>query len=259
MELRKNRIKQTLAAGQVATVVSGITHADDIDAFGAVAEATGVDGVWLEGEHGAVDAADLGNLTRACDIWGITSVVRVNDNHQGLIYRTLDRGAQAVVVPHVNTRAEAANVVAGGKFAPLGLRGMYTSRQYYGVDGYVHRGNDETCLIVLIEDIAAHANLDQILEVDDIDVFFVAPADYAASMGHIGDMGHPDVQEKIEDSIRRHRRGRTGCRHPGHQRGRRRLRGNGSPLRPDRGKGLAAGRRRTVHGQRRQNRLAELK
>ena len=120
MELRKNRIKQTLAAGQVATVVSGITHPDDIDAFGPIAEATGVDGVWLEGEHGAVDAAELGNLTRACDIWGITSVVRVNDNHQGLIYRTGPRRAGGVVVPHVNTRADAENVVAGGKFAPLG-------------------------------------------------------------------------------------------------------------------------------------------
>ena len=203
MELRNNRIKHKLAAGGVATVVSGITHPDDIDAFGPIAEATGIDGVWLEGEHGAVDAAELGNLTRACDIWGLTSVVRVNDNHQGLIYRTLDRGAQAVVVPHVNTRAEAENVVAGGKFAPLGKRGMYTSRQYYGVDGYVHRGNDETCLIVLIEDIAAHANLDEILTVDHIDVFFVAPSDFAASMGHIGETGHPAVKEKIEDSIRR--------------------------------------------------------
>ena len=203
MELRNNRIKHKLAAGGVATVVSGITHPDDIDAFGPIAEATGIDGVWLEGEHGAVDAADLGNLTRACDIWGLTSVVRVNDNHQGLIYRTLDRGAQAVVVPHVNTRAEADNVVAGGKFAPAGKRGMYTSRQYYGVDGYVHSGNDETCLIVLIEDIAAHANLDEILAVEHIDVFFVAPSDFAASMGRIGETGHPAVKEKIEDSIRR--------------------------------------------------------
>lgn len=203
MKLRKNSIKQRLAAGQVATVVTGITHPDDIDAFGPIAAATGVDGIWLEGEHGAVDAAELGNLTRACDLWGLTSVVRVNYNLQGLIYRTLDRGAQAVVVPHVNTRAEAENVVAGGKFAPLGQRGLYTSRQYYGVDGYLRRANDETCLIVLIEDIAAHANLDQILEVEQIDVFFVAQNDFAASMGHIGDLAHPAVRAKIEDSIRR--------------------------------------------------------
>ena len=95
-------------------------------------------------------------------------------------------------------------MVAGGKFAPLGKRGMYTSRQYYGVDGYVHRGNDETCLIVLIEDIAAHANLDEILSPSTTSTCFssLRPT-FAASMGHIGDTGHPAVTEKIEDSIRR--------------------------------------------------------
>ena len=203
MQLRKNRIKHKLANGQVVTVVSGITHPDDIDSFGAIAEATGIDGIWLEGEHGPVDAADLGNLTRACDIWGLTSVVRVNANHQGLIYHTLDRGAQAIVVPHVNNRKEAENVVQGGKFAPVGARGLYASRQYHGVPDFTEHGNDETCLIVLIEDIQAHFNLDEILEVDHIDVFFVAPSDFASSMGYIGNHEHPEVQAKIDDCIRR--------------------------------------------------------
>ena len=89
MAIRPNRVKQKLAAGDIACVVSGFTHPDDIDSFGP----NGFDGVWLEGEHGAVDAAELGNLTRACDIWGMTSIVRINLNEQGLIYRTLDRGA----------------------------------------------------------------------------------------------------------------------------------------------------------------------
>jgi len=199
MELRPNRVRQKLAAGEPAFVVGGVTHADDIDALGPI----GFDGVWLEGEHGGVDAADLGNLTRACDIWGMTSLVRVNRNDQGLIYRTLDRGAQAIVVPHVDTRADAENVVAGGKFPPLGKRGLFTSRQGYGVGDYLARANDETLLIALIEDIEAWGNLDEILEVDGIGVFFVAPSDFAASMGHIGNVGHPDVQEKIEDSLRR--------------------------------------------------------
>jgi len=199
MELRPNRIKQKLDRGEAAFVAGNFTHADDIDAFGPI----GFDGVWLEGEHGGVDAADLGNLTRACDIWGMTSVVRVNRNEQGLIYRTLDRGAQAIVVPHVDSRAEAENMVAGGKFPPLGKRGLFTSRQGYGVRDYLQKANDETLLIALIEDIEAWRNLDQILEVDGIDVFFVAPSDFAASMGHIGDVGHPDVQAKIEDALRR--------------------------------------------------------
>lgn len=197
MQLRSNRIKRKLANGEIAVIVSGLTHPDDIDAIGPV----GFDGAWLEGEHGASDPAELGNLTRACDIWGMTSVARINKNDQGMIYRTLDRGAQAIVVPHVNTRAEAENVVQGGKFAPVGQRGLFTSRQGYGVENYLQVANDETSLIVLIEDIAAYENLDEMLKVDHIDSFFVAPSDFAASMGHIGNIGHPDVQAKIDGSI----------------------------------------------------------
>ena len=199
MKLRPNRIKHKLAEGGTVYVAGGMTHPDDIDAFGP----NGFDGVWLEGEHGPVDAAELGNLTRACDIWGMTSVVRINKNDQGLIYRTLDRGAQGIVVPHVNTKEEAQNLVDGGKFAPIGYRGMYTSRQGFAVPDYVQVANDETLLIVLIEDIVAVRNLDEILTVDHIDVFFVAPSDLATSMGHIGELQHPDVQRTIDDTLAR--------------------------------------------------------
>ncbi|PYO51541.1 MAG: siderophore biosynthesis protein SbnG, partial [Candidatus Rokuibacteriota bacterium] len=115
MSIRPNRLKQRLAAGQVATILGGTNDPDLIDQLGPL----GADGIWLEGEHGGVDYADLGNLTRACDLWGMTSVVRVMDNDYATIYRTLDRGAQGIVVPHVNTRAEAEAVVEAGKFAPL--------------------------------------------------------------------------------------------------------------------------------------------
>ena len=199
MKLRPNRVKHKLANGEIAYVVGGLTHPDDIDASGPA----GIDAMWLEGEHGWVDAAELGNLTRACDIWGMTSIVRINRNDQALIYRTLDRGAQGIVVPHVNTKEEAQNVVAGGKFAPIGQRGMYTSRQGYGVPDYLEVADDETLLIILIEDIIAIENLDEILTVDHIDVFFVAPSDLAATMGHIGDIGNPEVQKTIDDSLAR--------------------------------------------------------
>jgi 4-hydroxy-2-oxoheptanedioate aldolase len=199
MSIRANRVKQKLAAGEVATILAGTNDADLIDQLGPL----GADGVWLEGEHGGVDYADLGNLTRACDLWGMTSIVRVMDNDYATIYRTLDRGAQGIVVPHVNTRAEAEAVVAAGKFAPLGKRGMFTSRLGFGVSDYFHAANDQTLFIVLIEDIAGVRNLDEILKVDHIDVFFVAPSDLATSMGHIGDMGHPEVQKTIDGALAR--------------------------------------------------------
>src|SRR5712664_900674 len=197
MNIRPNKVKQRLAAGQVATILSGTNDPDLIDQLGPL----GADGIWLEGEHGGVDYADLGNLTRACDLWDVTSVVRVMDNDYATIYRTLDRGAQGIVVPHVNTRAEAQAVVEGAKFAPLGKRGMFTSRQGFGVGDYLKTANDQSLLIVLLEDIVAVQNLDEILKVDHIDVFFVAPSDLATSMGHIGDMGHPEVQKTIDGAL----------------------------------------------------------
>ncbi len=106
-------------------------------------------------------------------------------------------------IPHVNTTAEAQNVVAGGKFAPLGQRGLFTSRQGYGVEDYFAKANDETLLMTLIEDIVAVGNLDEILAVDHIDVFFVAPNDLAASMGHIGHIEHPEVQRTINETLAR--------------------------------------------------------
>src|SRR5216110_1297736 len=197
VKIRPNRLRQTLAAGRVATIIGGTNDPDLIDQLGTL----DVDGIWLEGEHGGVDYADLGNLTRACDLWGKTSVVRVMDNDYATIYRTLDRGAQAICVPHVNTRAEAEAVVEAGKFAPLGKRGMFTSRQGFGVGDYLKTANDQSLLIVLIEDIVAIRNLDDILKVDHIDCFFVAPNDLATSMGQIGNMGHPEVQKTVDGAI----------------------------------------------------------
>jgi 4-hydroxy-2-oxoheptanedioate aldolase len=197
VDIRANRVKQALAAGRVATILAGSNDPDLIDQLGTL----DVDGIWLEGEHGGVDYADLGNLTRACDLWGKTSVVRVMDNDYATIYRTLDRGAQGIVVPHVNTRAEAERVVEAGKFAPLGKRGMFTSRQGFGVGDYLKTANDQSLLIVLIEDIVAVRSLDEIVKVDHVDCFFVAPSDLATSMGQIGNPGHPDVQRTIDGAI----------------------------------------------------------
>ena len=199
MNIRPNRIKQRLAAGEVAVILSGAVNADMIDQLGPI----GADGFWLEGEHGPVDFGDISDLTRACDLWGATSVLRLSHNEYGDIYRALDRGAQAIVIPHVNTKAEAQNVVDAAKFAPIGKRGMFTSRQGYGVPDYLKVANDNTLLIVLIEDIVAVNNLDEILTVDHIDVFFVAPSDLASSMGHIGNAGHKDVQDALDGAIKK--------------------------------------------------------
>src|SRR4029453_5804031 len=80
-------------------------------------------------------------------------------------------------------------------------RGRYTGRQGFGGDAYLKTANDQSLLIVLIEDIVAVRSLDEILKVDHIDCFFVAPSDLATSMGQIGNMAHPEVQQTIDGAI----------------------------------------------------------
>jgi 4-hydroxy-2-oxoheptanedioate aldolase len=198
-EMRRNPAKAKLAAGGVVTAIGGVYTAQMADFIGT----TGVEGVWLEAEHGPLDFADIEDITRACDLWGMASVVRVGRAEANTIYRTLDCGAQGIVVPHINTREEAELVVDSAKYAPLGSRGMFSTRQGYGVGDYLEHANNETFVCVLIEDIVAVENLDEIVSVDNIDVFLVAPSDLAQSMGHLGDVEHPEVQAVIDRSIQR--------------------------------------------------------
>lgn len=195
--MRENRIKRQLQAGQTAIAVSGHHNADMIDFLGQF----GFDGVWLEGEHGPVDWDAIGDLSRACDLWGMASVTRVNNNDPGTIMRALDRGTMGIVVPHVNSREAAEQAMKSAKFAPIGYRGMFGGRQSFGVPDYFRRANDQTLIVVLIEEIEAVDNLADILTVDNIDVFFVAPADLAQTMGHIGNHTHPDVQATIDKAL----------------------------------------------------------
>jgi 2-keto-3-deoxy-L-rhamnonate aldolase RhmA len=106
-----------------------------------------------------------------------------------------------IVVPHVNSRDAAERAAQSAKYAPLGYRGMFGGRQSFGVADYFHAANDQTMVIVLLEEVEALGNLDDILKVDNIDVFFVAPSDLAQTMGHLGDPEHPEVQSAIEEAI----------------------------------------------------------
>ncbi|MFL2756397.1 MAG: HpcH/HpaI aldolase family protein [Dehalococcoidia bacterium] len=199
VDIRQNKVKKALSTGKTVTIPMGPFSSDIIEYFGHLE----YPGIWLEGEHGPVDFNNIPDLTRACDLWGMTSIVRVHQNEPGVIYRTLDLGAMTITVPHVNTKEEAQNVIDASKFHPIGMRGSSTGRQGIGVDNYLDKANDQSMVIILIEDIIAVNNLDEILEVDHIDVFYVAPGDLAQSMGLLGGAGSPEVTKIVEESIKK--------------------------------------------------------
>jgi len=207
--MQTNLLKQKLAAGQPTTVIAPFaSSAGLVELLGH----HGFDGVFIDCEHGPSSWDDVEHMVRAAEVAGYSSVVRVDHNDAATITRALDRGAGGVQVPHVNTAAEAAAAVQHAKYAPLGHRGWSGWRTVFGEDmiGYAERANAQTAVVVMLEEVEALANLEDILRVEHIDVFFVAPGDLAQSMGLPGQTDHPRVTAAIEDALQRIRAaGRT--------------------------------------------------
>ena len=199
MELRKNRIKQRLRDGKHVIAIENLNNTDLVEQFAP----NDPHCFWFEGEHFIANPSNIGDLTRASDLINATSIVRVPRPEYQLIYHALDLGAQGIAVPHVKSKEDAELVVRASKFAPLGQRGMFTSRQGIGVENYFKEANDETFVLVFIEDMEAIENLDSILEVDNIDVFFVGPGDLSQELGHIGEQNHPEVRKVVQETIKR--------------------------------------------------------
>lgn len=196
--MERNRLKRKLQEGHVATIVGDCDTPDAIEHIGSL----GIfDSVWLEMEHGATTWSELPDLSRAADITGMSSIVRVRKNDAEIISLTLGLGVDGIIVPHVNSKEDAERVVDAALFSPVGHRGAAGGRKSYGRKDYYEQANDETVIVVLIEDILAVENLDEILEVPHIDVFFVTSFDLAQSMGLLHDVGNPRVKEVRDGAI----------------------------------------------------------
>ena len=196
-DVHVNRAKQKLAAGEVVTLVMG----DYSPEVAELLACHGVDVLWGEMEDGVTSWKDIGDYSRAADLWGACYMVRVNHNNPALIGRALACGATGVMVPHVNTADEARAVARAAYYGPKGMRGMAGGRRTIGARDYYGESNANILTAILLEDVAMVPHLPEIVQVDGIDVFYVAPGDLSQSMGLTGQTDHPDVRRVIDDSI----------------------------------------------------------
>jgi 2-dehydro-3-deoxyglucarate aldolase/4-hydroxy-2-oxoheptanedioate aldolase len=117
-----------------------------------------------------------------------------------MVKRALDAGAQTLLFPFVQNAEEAKRAVASTRYPPAGVRGvaaMHRGSRYGTIANYHKRAHEEFCVIVQIETLAAFDQLEAIAAVPGVDSIFIGPADLSASMGLLGDMGNPAVQEKL--------------------------------------------------------------
>ncbi len=165
----------------------------------------GYDWIVLDTEHSLTDIPDILGMLQAVAAYPVSPVVRPQSNDTVLIKRLLDLGAQTLMIPYVQTVAEARAAVAAMRYAPRGIRGvsgMTRATRYGTVPDYMARAEEELCLIVQIETAEGVARIDSIAAVDGVDAMFIGPADLAASMGHPGNMRHPEVMAAIEGAIK---------------------------------------------------------
>jgi 2-keto-3-deoxy-L-rhamnonate aldolase RhmA len=202
--MQTNRMKEKFAAGEPAFGLSVMIPSPQIVESAA---GMGFDWVLIDCEHGTVGLESMELMVMAAEAAGVTPIVRPRTNAPGDILQAMDRGAQGVQVPHIDTAEQARAAVAAVKFHPQGQRSLAvgTRASGYGFSGsmasFVAEANRQTLVCVQIEDREALPNLDEILTVEGIDVFFIGPSDLSQSMGHPGNAKAPVVAKAIEESL----------------------------------------------------------
>ncbi|MBE0452777.1 MAG: HpcH/HpaI aldolase/citrate lyase family protein [Roseovarius sp.] len=178
----------------------------DAYATEVLAEA-GFDWLVIDGEHAPNDlrsiSAQLGVLR------GATShpVVRLPMGEVWAIKQALDVGAQTLLIPMVESAAQAEGLVRAMRYPPEGVRGsgaaLARASRFSGIPDYIATANAQMCLLVQIETVAGLGALDEILDVEGVDGVFIGPSDLAADMGHRGDSAVAEVQAAICDALSR--------------------------------------------------------
>jgi 4-hydroxy-2-oxoheptanedioate aldolase len=170
----------------------------------------GFDWLVVDTEHAAIGIETAERMLQAISTTEVVPIVRVAWNDIAMIKWALDSGAYGVVVPFVSTREEAERTVSYCKYPPQGIRGVGGVRRgLYGGDSYFEQANDEILVIVQTETVEAVQNIDEILAVPGIDVFFVGPNDLSVSLGQPPSADNRDpefvaVLQELLEAGRRH-------------------------------------------------------
>ena len=164
----------------------------------------GFDFLVVDMEHVPIELTGAIDLLRAIAGTPAEPMVRLSWNDQVLVKRVLDAGAGTVMFPFIQDADEAEAAVAYTRYPPHGVRGVagvHRGSRYGRVPDYFKTAGDQIAVVMQIETLSALDQAEEIAAVDGVDSLFLGPADLSASMGMIGEVGHPDVQAQIERAV----------------------------------------------------------
>jgi 4-hydroxy-2-oxoheptanedioate aldolase len=201
--LQTNTIKERLKAGGMVygTSLGGCLEPE----IPIVLAAAGLDFFFVDTEHSTTTYAQIQGLCRTGRGAGVIPLVRITQNEASLISRALDVGAMGIIVPHVNSAAEARAAVNMLKFPPLGQRGfglgsIITDLKGRSAQEEVDSANRETMAVMMIESPEGLACVDEIASVEGVDALFVGPYDLSLSLGILEQFDSPvywNAMEKV--------------------------------------------------------------
>jgi len=156
------------------------------------------DWLFIDSEHGAFNPQQTQSMLQAA---GETPcVIRIPAGDDVWIKKAMDIGAAGIIVPQVHTAEQAELIINQCKYSPAGNRGVGIGRAHtYGIDfeNTIKNANDETAVILQAESRAAIDNIEDIAKVPGLDAILIGPYDLSASLGRIGEVDHPEVQNAI--------------------------------------------------------------
>lgn len=171
--------------------------------------ALGFDVVVIDNEHMPFNDETIVEITRACALHGVPTMIRPTDHNGRQIGRLLDMGVKGILSAHVETAAEARAIVNAVKYPPFGTRGMMPISRASGfglevaTEVYAAQSNEETLVICMCESRRGVENIDEILKVDGVDGIAIGPSDIANSYGMPGKVTDPKITAIIADLERR--------------------------------------------------------
>lgn len=174
----------------------------------------GFDWILLDGEHAPNDVLSFVPQLMALKDSKSIPVVRPPQNDPVVIKRLLDIGFYNILVPYVETEADALQAVASTRYPPVGIRGVsvgHRNNGYGTVPDYFNQINDNIGVLVQVESRLGVENADAIAAVDGIDCIFVGPGDLSAALGYLGQPNHPEVQKVIQDIFAAAKRHGKAC------------------------------------------------
>lgn len=204
MEMPKNLFRQKLRQRQWQVgLFVGLANGISME----ILAGAGFDWLVIDAEHTPNNPASVLAQLQVAAPYPVQLLVRPMSHDAALIKQYLDAGAQTLLLPLVDNAEQARQLVRAVRYPPEGIRGVAASlsraARWSGIKDYVKHANAEVCLVVQVETRAGLENLDAILAVEGVDGVFIGPADLAASLGHLGDSGHPEVRAAIEAALPR--------------------------------------------------------